>query len=153
MRRVLFSVVVAVVAATSVGARAPDAYIGRWQLSIAKSQLSYEPPQRHLESIEAVAEGVKFTREIVTATGRKQADEIVSRMDGADVRVAGGAPNNTRAYKRIDERTYELVVRSDGKVSLVNRVVVSPDGATRTQTQWQGSATGTPSNVLVFERR
>lgn len=40
--------------------------------------------------------------------------------------------SDTRAYKKIDDRTVEVTVKKAGRVTISGRVVVSPDGKTRT---------------------
>ena len=56
-------------------------------------------------------------------------------------------------YKRIDDRTYEVVAKVDGKVGVTTRVVFARDGKTRTDTQTGKDAQGrTVNNVIVREK-
>jgi hypothetical protein len=54
----------------------------------------------------------------------------------------------TNAYRKIDERSYEIVVKLDGSVVATSRVSVSPDGTTlRVETE------GAAKSTAVFERQ
>ena len=64
------------------------------------------------------------------------------------------AANTTRAYRRIDDRTYEFVTKVDGKVTTTTRSVAARDGKTRTTTTTGKDAQGqTVNNVQVFDRQ
>lgn len=60
----------------------------------------------------------------------------------------------TRAYTRIDSRTYQYVQKEDGKVTLTSRVVVAADGKTRTITTTGKNAQGqTINNVIAWDKQ
>jgi hypothetical protein len=62
--------------------------------------------------------------------------------------------NTTRAYRRIDDRTYEFVAKVDGKVTTTTRSVAARDGKTRTTMTTGKDAQGqSVNNVQVFDRQ
>jgi len=46
--------------------------------------------------------------------------------------VTGDATSDTRSYKKIDDRTFEVSGNKGGKVAISGRIGVSADGKTRT---------------------
>jgi hypothetical protein len=61
---------------------------------------------------------------------------VIAKFDGKDNMIHGVQRStvNRRAYKRIDERTFDIINKTDGKVTTTSRNVISPDGKTMTQT-------------------
>ena len=55
-------------------------------------------------------------------------------FDGKDHAVTGSPNEDTRAVQKIDDRTMEFQSKKGGKVTVNGKVVVSPDGKTRTVT-------------------
>ena len=51
----------------------------------------------------------------------------------------------TNAYRRIDDRTYEIVQKVDGAVVLTSRMAISSDGKTLT--------TSTANATTAFDKR
>jgi hypothetical protein len=69
------------------------------------------------------------------------------RINGLEKCVAA---SSTDSYKRINGRTYEVVGKVDGKVTVTTRVAISADGKTLTATQTDKNAQGqTVNNVIV----
>lgn len=64
------------------------------------------------------------------------------------------APNSTAAYKRVDDHTFEVSTKVDGKPTVTTRVVISADGKTMTATQTGKSADGAAvNNVIVASKQ
>ena len=64
------------------------------------------------------------------------------------------APNTTNALKRIDDRTFEVMGKVDGKPAVTTRVAVSADGKTMTATQTGTNAQGQSiKNVIVLDKQ
>lgn len=68
----------------------------------------------------------------VDPTGKPTHSEWTGKFDGKEYPVTGDANSDTRSYKKIDDRTLEVSAKKGGKVMVSGRVVVSPDGKTRT---------------------
>jgi len=87
--------------------------------------------------------------------GKPLHTETVWTFDGKDVPVKGAPmPNSTAAYKRIDDRTFEVVQKVDGKPTVTTRVSVSPDGKTMTARQTGKTPQGeTLNNTIVATKQ
>src|ERR1700730_10205861 len=106
------------VAFTTVG-HAAEPWLGTWKLNLTNSKFILGPPPTSLTLKWELSEAeLKFTSIGVNAQGEATHGAWVGKFDGKDYAL-NGAPtaNTTRAYKRIDDRTYEFVTRVDGKVT------------------------------------
>jgi len=111
---------------------AQDAMMGTWKLNEAKSEMGAGSPKNNTVVIEAAGENVKVTMDGVDPTGKPTHSEWTGKFDGKQYPVTGDANSDTRSYKTIDDRTFEVSAKTKGKVSVSGRVVVSADGKTRT---------------------
>lgn len=111
---------------------AQETMMGTWKLNEAKSKIGAGSPKNNTVVIEAAGEDVKVTMDGVDATGKATRSEWTGKFDGKDYPVTGDANSDTRSYKKIDDRTVEVAVKKGGRVTTSGRVVVSPDGKTRT---------------------
>ena len=111
---------------------AQDAMMGTWKLNEAKSKIAAGSPKNNTVVIEAAGENVKVTMDGVDPTGKPPHSEWTGKFDGKQYPVTGDANSDTRSYKTIDDRTFEVSAKTKGKVSVSGRVVVSADGKTRT---------------------
>jgi hypothetical protein len=111
---------------------AQDTMMGTWKLNEAKSKIGAGSPKNNTVVIEAAGEDVKITMDGVDATGKSTHSEWTGKFDGKDYPVTGDANSDSRSYKKIDDRTVEVAVKKGGRVTTSGRVVVSPDGKTRT---------------------
>ena len=74
-------------------------------------------------------------------------------FDGKDYPVTGNANADMQAFTKIDSHSYQIVGKKGGKVTITSKVVVSPDGKTRTTTQTGTDAQGrTVNNTIVYEK-
>lgn len=154
MKRAL-SVFTAVVLCCALnGALAADMFSGSWKLNVAKSKYDPGPPPKEsVTKIEAVPGGLKFTVDGVDAQGKPTHFEWTTKFDGKDNPVKGDPNRDTAALKKIDDHTFEVVNKKDGKVTTTNRSVVSKDGKTRTVTATGTNAKGQKvNNVSVYEK-
>jgi len=82
--------------------------------------------------------------------GKPMHTETVWTFDGKDHPVKGAAaPNTTAAYKRVNDHTFEVTTKIDGKPTVTTRVVVSADAKTLTATQTGKSADGSAVNNVI----
>jgi hypothetical protein len=80
--------------------------------------------------------------------------EWSGRFDGRDYPVQGVDYVLTNAYRRISDRSYEIVVRADGREVAVATAVVSADGSTLTVDTSERDARGqTRHTRAVYIRR
>lgn len=137
-------------------AQVPQAAIGAWKMNVAKSSASPGPlaKSQNVRIEAAPGGGTKLTVDGVDGTGKPIRNEIVTRFDGKEAEWKGAAAPTTRAYTRIDDRTYQWVERVNGKVTTTGRSTVSPDGKTRTNVTTGTGADGRPvNNTTVYERQ
>jgi hypothetical protein len=80
--------------------------------------------------------------------------EWSGRFDGRDNPVQGVDYLLTNAYRRVSDRSYEIVVRVDGREAAVAVAVVSPDGSRMTVETVERDASGqTRKTRAVYVRR
>ena len=111
---------------------ADDANLGTWKLNEGKSKMSRGMPKNTTVVYEAAGDSVKVTVEGVDSDGKPTHNEWTGKYDGNDYPVTGDPNSDMRSLKKIDDRTLELTVKNAGKVITTGRIVVSPDGKSRT---------------------
>jgi hypothetical protein len=154
-------VVVILAAVLAVGSiartQSSDPWIGTWKVNLEKSTYSPgpKPTVAATVKIEPSAGGIKTTIDGTNPEGKPTHTETVGGFDGKDNPVKGAqAPNSTSALKRIDDRTFEVMGKIDGKPTVTTRAVVSADGKTMTATQTGTNAQGqSVNNVLVLDKQ
>ena len=136
---------------SSAGAAQPrDPWFGRWTLNVEKSTYDGPPPYRRAScTIEPWNDGLKTVCDMVRIRGGVTHLEWAGRFDGKDYPVQGVEEYVTYAYTRVDQRSYDVVVRLDGTVAARSRVTISADGRTMTTVTTQGKSVTTS----VYERR
>jgi hypothetical protein len=113
---------------------AADPLIGTWKLNEAKSKFSPGQTKNTTVIYQTVGDKVKVSVEGVDAKGKPTHNEWTGKFDGRDYPVSGDPTANARAYKRVNDRTLEMTVTRGGRTVSKGRLVVSPDGKTRTVT-------------------
>jgi len=138
------------------GARPPiDPWFGTWSLNLAHSTYMPGPPpyKRAQYTIEPWKEGVKVTYDMVYPRGGTTHWEWLGKFDGRPYPLQGIDEYVTYAYQRVDDRTYDVVVRLDDRPAGVSRVNLSTDGTTITTTTKGKDATGRiVTTTTVYER-
>lgn len=155
---VVFVTVAAFSVASSIArTQSKDPWIGTWKVNLEKSTYSPgpKPTVAATVKIESSAGGIKTTIDGTNPEGKPTHTETVGAFDGKDYPVKGApAPNTTSAFKRIDDRTYEVIGKVDGKPTVTTRVAVSADGKTSTATQTGKNAQGqSVNNVIVLDKQ
>ena len=143
-------------------AAAPDAastdlLSGTWELNLSKS--TYNPPDLAPKSNKVVytviGDSVQVVADGVNAQGKATHAEYTARFDGTEVATnatTDGKPNpepSTAAWKKIDDHTYEVSNKSQGQAFNTNRIVIAPDGKSRTSTITGKGAQGQTLNHTV----
>lgn len=162
MQKRIEVVVVTLAAVLVVGSiartQSSDPWIGTWKVNLEKSTYSPgpKPTVAGTAKIEPSAGGgIKTTLDGTSAEGKPTHTETVASFDGKDNPVKGAqAPNTTNALKRIDDRTFEVMGKVDGKPTTTTRVAVSADGKTMTATITGTNAQGESlKNVIVLDKQ
>jgi hypothetical protein len=128
--------------------------MGTWKLNEAKSKFAPGASKNNSVVYEAVGDNVKATVDGTDGNGKPTHSEWTGKFDGKDYPVAGDPASDTRSLKKIDDRTLELTVKKDGKVTLTGRIVVSADGKSRTLTTSGTDAKGKKvKNTAVYDKQ
>ena len=149
---------IGIVAASSQAAAPEQApWIGTWQLNAARStaRSTPSPYKRVVLRIEPAADdGLVVVYDMVGTRGGVTHVEWSGQFDGRDYPVQGMDYVLTNAYRRLDDRSYEIVIKVDGQPAATAVAVVSPDGRTLTVTTAERGPGGQTANTTaVYERR
>lgn len=126
---------------------------GTWKLNAAKSKLGHGMGRNNRVVYQSMLFQTKVTVDGADAHGKPTHSEWTGMFDGKDHAVTGSPNEDTRAYKKIDDRTMEFQSKKGGKVTINGKVVVSPDGKTRTVTTDVTDAKGKKQHgVAVYDK-
>ena len=144
----------AVTASVALPAQAQDQGIGTWRLNVSKTTMSPGPkPVSSTVTIEASDGGIKQVTEQSLGLGASKS-EFTARFDGKDYPIRGNPNADVVALKRVDDRSYEVIGKKGGKVTITSRVTLSGDGKTRTVVQTGVDAKGQKvMNTMVYDRK
>jgi len=140
----------------SLNGRQQAPWFGAWQLNAAKSsaRTAPSPYKRVTTRIEPASDGLRVTYDMVGTRGGVTHMEWTGRFDSRDYPVQGVDYVLTNAYRRIDDRRYEILVKVDGRLAATAVAVVSPDGNTLTVSTAERSASGSSvTTTAVYDRR
>ncbi len=121
---------------------ASDPSIGTWKLNEAKSKIAKGMPKNHTVVYEASGEGVKVTTDGTDAEGKPAHTEWTGKFDGQDYPVTGSSIEDARAIKKVNDHTFTISLKKDGKEVGSGHIVIAPDGKSRTVTITRTSADG-----------
>jgi len=113
---------------------AADAQMGTWKLNEGKSKLVPGMAKNSMVVYAAAGDGVKVTVDGTDKDGKPTHNEWTGKFDGKDYAVTGDPSSDMRSYTKVDDHTLSIAVKKGGKVMMSGRIVVSPDGKTRTIT-------------------
>jgi hypothetical protein len=132
-------------------------WIGTWKINLERSSFSPGPKPTVAGTIkvELSAGGLKLTNDGTDPQGRTFHTEFVGTFDGKENPAVGAAtPNTTTSYKRVDDRTFELVAKVDGKPTVTTRILIAADGKTLTATQIGQDLQGqTVNDAIVADKQ
>lgn len=153
-----FLLVVAVVLAVAgpAGAQIHPGWFGSWRLNLDKSTYRPGPPpyRRATYRIEPFASGVRVVYDMVQPRGGVTHLEWTGQFDGRDYPVQGVEEYVTYAYQRIDDRTYDVITKLDGRPAATSRAELSADGQSITTTTAGRDSRGVDvTTITVYERQ
>jgi len=96
--------------------------------------------------------GIHESVERVNADGSTTRWEVMAKYDGRDYPVTGDPARDTVAMTKVDQRTVDIVNKKAGAVVSRMRIVVAPDGRSRTNTVLDPSGQTTTA-VMLFDRQ
>jgi hypothetical protein len=133
---------------------AANPHMGTWKLNEAKSKMTPGTTKFTGVIFKNMLGNVKVTGDGVDANGKPIHVEWSGKFDGKDYPVTGDPNVDTRAYKKVDDRTLEVTIRKNGKVTGTARSVVSADGKSRTSTVNGTTPKGKKfKNVAVYDKQ
>ena len=133
---------------------AQDPNIGTWKLNEAKSKISPGAPKNTTVVYEAAGDNVKVTIDGVGSDGKPTHNEWTGKYDGKDYPVTGDPNSDARSLMKIDNRTLGFNVKQGGKTTISGRIVVAPDGKSRTVTTSGTDASGKKvSSNAVYDKQ
>ncbi len=141
-----------ILTAAALAAFGADNTLGTWELNVAKSK--YTPAPMPVKSLTITREGsdggVKQTTTGELADGTATNASYTAKYDGKDVQVAGNAPFDTIAIKRVNANTLtDERKKTGGPYKATGRTVVSNGGKTMTWTA-KGINTADKPFTLAF---
>lgn len=152
-RTILLTIVTCLVGLTLCFA-GENANMGTWKLNEAKSKMTPGMPKNTMVAYEAAGDQVKATVDGVDGQGKATHNEWTGKFDGKDYAVTGDPNSDMRSYKIVNDRTMDLTVKKDGKVTMSGKIVLSADGKSRTTTVSGTDAAGkTFKSSAVYDKQ
>lgn len=114
----------------ALSAQAP--WVGTWEQDFERSTRRDGPApyKRVTLRIEPAGDGLAVIYDMVGVRGGVTHLEWTGRFDGRDYPVQGVDYVLTNAYRRLDDRSYEIAVKVDGQLAATATTSVSADGDT-----------------------
>jgi hypothetical protein len=151
-KAIVFTLIL-VCAATSVVLAKDNPHMGTWKLNEAKSKFAPGSPKNTTVVYAMEGDNVKVTVDGVDGAGAATHNEWTGKFDGKSYPVSGDPTADERSYKVVNSRTMLLTNRKGSKVVITGRIVVSPNGKTRTLTTTGTNAKGQRiRNVAVYDK-
>lgn len=131
-------------------------WFGTWRLDpeTSTARAAPSPYTRVTLRIEpSGVDGLRVIYDMVGTRGGVTHREWTGRFDGRDYPMQGVDYVMTNAYRRLDDRRYEIVVKVDGRHAATAVVSVSPDGDTLTvDTEERGPGGNIVESRAVYDR-
>jgi hypothetical protein len=147
--------IMALTIATSATSAQGFAGYGVWELDPQRStQRETESPYKRTRlTLEPWEDGLQVSYDMVGVRGGRTHLEWRGRFDGTDTMVQGLDYVLTNAYRRLDDRSWEIEVKLDGEWVATTRVEISDDdGTMRAVTEEAGPGGTRPTSTSVYER-
>lgn len=141
-------------AAVSVSFAADDAFVGTWKFNEAKSKIPAGAAHNNTVVYAQSGDEMKVTVDGVDGTGKATHSDWTGKLDGKDHPVHGIASHDARAYTKVDAHTLTYTFKKGGKSVGHGKVVIAPDGKSRTVTETLTGPDGkTVSTTSVFDKQ
>jgi hypothetical protein len=106
---------------------------GTWRVNLDQSKFPAAPPYRRMTCrIEPMGDGLKVIYDIVGVRGGITHLEWMGKFDAKDYTLEGLETVVTNAYSRIDDHTYNVVVKEDGRITATSTITISGDNKVMT---------------------
>jgi hypothetical protein len=121
----------------------PEPIFGTWRLTSSSGPSAYS---RVTCKIEPWQDGLRVTYDMVGNRGGVTHWEWTGKLDGKDYPLEGVEEAITEAYSRVDDHTYRIAMKVDGRPATTTTVSLSPDGRTMT-------VTSSSTSTAIYTRR
>ncbi|HEY6111911.1 MAG TPA: hypothetical protein VIV62_05305 [Chthoniobacterales bacterium] len=111
---------------------AANPQMGTWKLNEKKSKITPGTQKNTTVTYQSMLFQTKVTGDGVDGKGNPIHSEWMGAFDGKDHPVKGNGVEQTRSYRKIDDRTLEFVSKRAGNALVQGRIVVAADGKSRT---------------------
>jgi hypothetical protein len=112
-----------------------SAFDGTWTLNTKKSHMGRGMGRNNTVKYEmAFPFQTKVTVDGVDAKGKPTHNVWTGAFDGRDYAITGDPEADTRSYNKVDDHTMNFWQKKGGKVTMSGKIVVAPDGKSRTVT-------------------
>ena len=125
---------------------AANPQMGTWKLNEKKSKLGNGMAKNSTVVYQSIVFQTKVTIDGTDPEGKPMHSEWSGKFDGKDYAVKGDPTSDMRSYRKVDDRTLGFTVKHHGKVVASGRIVVAPDGKSRTV-----NASGTDAKGKKFK--
>ena len=133
---------------------AADPQMGTWKLNDAKSKFGPGATKNTTVVYAAAGDNVTITVDGIDKDGKAVHNEWTGKFDGKDYPVTGDPNYDSRSYTKVDEHTVTLNTKKAGKVMTTVKIVVAPDGKSRTLTTTTTYAAGKKTiNTFVYDKQ
>ena len=133
---------------------ASDAAMGTWKLNEAKSKIAAGAMKNNTVTYEAAGDSTKVTIDGTAPDGSATHSEWTGKFDGKDYPSTGNPNEDMRSVKKINDHTFHVESKKEGKVVLTAHIVVAPDGKSRTVTSHATDAKGKKiTSVAVYDKQ
>lgn len=152
LRTLVLTLVACFVAATVCSAQ--DAMMGTWKLNESKSKPAAGMAKNNTVVYEAAGDNVKVTIDGTDPDGKPTHNEWTGKLDGKDYPVTGDPTSDTRSVKKVNDHTATFTVKKDEKKTMSGRIIVAPDGKSRTVTTSGTTPEGKKvSSTTVYDKQ
>lgn len=131
-------------------------WFGHWRLNLEQSVYLPGPPPYARASyvIEPWKDGIRVTYDMVYPRGGTTHWEWTGKFDGRPYQLQGIDEFVTYAYQRVDDRSFDVVVRIDDRVAGMSRVTLSADGRSiATTTKGRDSTGRAVTTTTVYDKQ
>lgn len=133
---------------------AADPNMGTWKLNEAKSKYSPGATKNNTVVYAPAGDMVKVTVDGTDKDGKPTHNEWTGKFDGQYYPVTGDPNSDSRAYTRAGKDTISLSAKKGDKVVVTGKIVISPDGKSRTVSANGTDASGGAVNVTaVYDKQ
>ena len=129
--------------------------MGTWRLNVAQSKFASGPLAyaRVICRIEPWEDGLKVVYDMTGTRGGVTHWEWTGRLDGKDYALEGVEDVVTNAYQRLDDHTFAVVTKLDGRPTTTTKIVISTDRKVMTVTSPAMNLQGQRvANTAIYEK-